>query len=163
MRVAEYGTGSGYSTELIARLVGTTGEVTSLDIDVYLTPWANLIHHERGLDNVRCHTADGSAGGLRAARGCSFSSPAIVLSVPASAAVATPSAPTTASSAPVTVAEAAGPSPRGGRCSSRTESRTSTVAMSAISGTVTPERGQRLRLRGVELPPDHPRFHAAGQ
>ncbi|MEJ8650135.1 methyltransferase domain-containing protein [Streptomyces sp. MS1.AVA.3] len=62
MRVAEYGTGSGYSTELIARLVGPTGEVTSLDIDAYLTRWANLIHHERGLDNVRCHTADGTAG-----------------------------------------------------------------------------------------------------
>ncbi|MFI0155873.1 protein-L-isoaspartate O-methyltransferase [Streptomyces lydicus] len=62
MRVAEYGTGSGYSTELIARLVGPTGEVTSLDIDAYLTRWANVIHHERGLDNVRCYTADGTTG-----------------------------------------------------------------------------------------------------
>lgn len=62
MRVAEYGTGSGYSTELIARLVGPEGEVTSLDIDAYLTRWANVIHHERGLDNVRCHTADGTVG-----------------------------------------------------------------------------------------------------
>lgn len=39
MRVAEYGTGSGYSTELIARLVGPGGEVTSVDIDAYLTRW----------------------------------------------------------------------------------------------------------------------------
>ncbi|PJN36576.1 protein-L-isoaspartate(D-aspartate) O-methyltransferase [Streptomyces sp. CB02959] len=62
MRVAEYGTGSGYSTELIARLVGPKGEVTSLDIDTYLTCWANVIHHERGLDNVRCYTADGTVG-----------------------------------------------------------------------------------------------------
>ncbi|KOG41264.1 hypothetical protein [Streptomyces decoyicus] len=35
MRVAEYGRGSGYSTELIARLVGPTGEVTSLDTDAF--------------------------------------------------------------------------------------------------------------------------------
>ncbi|MFE7115520.1 protein-L-isoaspartate O-methyltransferase [Streptomyces sp. NPDC057654] len=61
MTVAEVGTGSGYSGALLAELVGT-GTVTSLDIDRYLTVWANLIHHERGLSNIRCFTADGTAG-----------------------------------------------------------------------------------------------------
>ncbi|WP_037866857.1 protein-L-isoaspartate O-methyltransferase family protein [Streptomyces sp. NRRL S-1868] len=62
MNVAEFGTGSGYSGALLASLVGPTGTVTSLDIDAYLVRWANLIHDERGLDNVRCHVADGTAG-----------------------------------------------------------------------------------------------------
>ncbi|MFC8708845.1 MULTISPECIES: protein-L-isoaspartate O-methyltransferase [unclassified Streptomyces] len=62
MNVAEFGTGSGYSGALLAELVGPTGTVTSLDIDDYLVRWANLIHHERGLEHVRCHTADGTAG-----------------------------------------------------------------------------------------------------
>ena len=65
MRVLEIGTGSGYSGALLAELVGPTGQVTSLDRDPFLTRWANLIHHERGLDNVRCRTADGTAGILR--------------------------------------------------------------------------------------------------
>ncbi|MFF3272740.1 protein-L-isoaspartate O-methyltransferase [Streptomyces chrestomyceticus] len=60
--VAECGTGSGYSGALLARLVGPGGTVTSLDIDPFLVRWANLIHHERGARNVRCHTADGTAG-----------------------------------------------------------------------------------------------------
>ncbi|GGO58950.1 protein-L-isoaspartate O-methyltransferase family protein [Streptomyces lasiicapitis] len=62
MNVVEFGTGSGYSGGLLAELVGPTGTVTSLDIDQYLTAWANLIHHERGLDTIRCFTADGTAG-----------------------------------------------------------------------------------------------------
>lgn len=62
MRVLEVGTGSGYSGALLAELVGPTGQVTSLDIDPYLTRWTNLIHHERGIDNIRCHTVDGTAG-----------------------------------------------------------------------------------------------------
>ncbi|MGW1326429.1 protein-L-isoaspartate O-methyltransferase family protein [Streptomyces antibioticus] len=62
MNVAEFGTGSGYSGALLAELVGPTGTVSSLDIDAYLSKWANLIHHERGLDHIRCHVADGTAG-----------------------------------------------------------------------------------------------------
>ncbi|MEZ7005018.1 protein-L-isoaspartate O-methyltransferase [Streptomyces sp. AD55] len=62
MNVAEFGTGSGYSGALLAELVGPTGTVTSLDVDAYLVRWANLIHHERGLDHIRCHVADGTAG-----------------------------------------------------------------------------------------------------
>ncbi|WP_030422668.1 protein-L-isoaspartate(D-aspartate) O-methyltransferase [Streptomyces sp. SCSIO 75703] len=61
-KVAEYGTGSGLSGALLAELVGPTGSVTSLDIDDFLVRWANLIHHDRGVHNVRCHTADGTAG-----------------------------------------------------------------------------------------------------
>ncbi|MEU1662791.1 methyltransferase domain-containing protein [Streptomyces sparsogenes] len=62
MNVLEVGTGSGYSGALLARLTGASGRVTSLDIDPYLTRWANLIHHRRGLDNIRCFTVDGTAG-----------------------------------------------------------------------------------------------------
>ncbi|MGI5341900.1 protein-L-isoaspartate O-methyltransferase family protein [Streptomyces sp. CA-181903] len=62
MNVAEHGTGSGYSGALLAQLVGPTGTVTSLDIDAYLVRWAQLIHHERGVTNVHCHSADGTAG-----------------------------------------------------------------------------------------------------
>lgn len=62
MNVLEIGTGSGYSGALLAELVGPTGTVTSLDIDPYLVRWANLIHHERGLDHIRCHVTDGTAG-----------------------------------------------------------------------------------------------------
>ncbi|MFB7461328.1 protein-L-isoaspartate O-methyltransferase [Streptomyces sp. NPDC056188] len=61
-RAAEFGTGSGYSGALLAQLVGPTGTVTSLDIDSYLVKWANLIHHEQGAVNIRCHVADGTAG-----------------------------------------------------------------------------------------------------
>ncbi|MQS06069.1 protein-L-isoaspartate(D-aspartate) O-methyltransferase [Streptomyces alkaliphilus] len=62
MNVLEVGTGSGYSGALLGEIVGPGGSVTSLDIDPYLTRWANLIHHRRGLTNVRCHAADGTAG-----------------------------------------------------------------------------------------------------
>ncbi|SHN31024.1 methyltransferase domain-containing protein [Streptomyces yunnanensis] len=62
MNVAEFGTGSGYSGRLLAELVTPTGTVTSLDIDAYLVRWANLIHHECGIHNVRCHVADGTSG-----------------------------------------------------------------------------------------------------
>lgn len=62
MNVLEIGTGSGYSGALLAQLTGPAGSVTSVDIDAYLTRWANLIHHQRGLTNIRCHTADGAAG-----------------------------------------------------------------------------------------------------
>jgi protein-L-isoaspartate(D-aspartate) O-methyltransferase len=50
------------SRGLLAQLVGPHGSVTSLDLDTYLSRWANLIRQERGLDNVRCHAADGTVG-----------------------------------------------------------------------------------------------------
>ncbi|MFP8886761.1 protein-L-isoaspartate O-methyltransferase family protein [Streptomyces mangrovi] len=64
MSVLEVGTGSGYSGALLSHIVGPSGRVTSLDIDPYLTRWANLIHHQRGLGNIACHTGDGTAGWL---------------------------------------------------------------------------------------------------
>ncbi|MYR59552.1 hypothetical protein GTY54_26050 [Streptomyces sp. SID625] len=33
--------------------------MTSLGINAYLVRRANLIHHERGLDHIRCHVTDG--------------------------------------------------------------------------------------------------------
>lgn len=62
MKIAEIGTGSGLSGGLLAELVGPIGQVTSLDIDPYLTRWANHIHAERGLENIRCFATDGTAG-----------------------------------------------------------------------------------------------------
>lgn len=62
MAVAEIGTGSGYSGALLAELVGPDGAVTSLDIDTYLSRWAGLIHHQRGVSHVRCHNGDGTVG-----------------------------------------------------------------------------------------------------
>ncbi|MET9293320.1 methyltransferase domain-containing protein [Streptomyces sp. NPDC003077] len=62
MNVLEVGTGSGYSGALLSALVGTDGTVTSVDIDPYLTQWANHIHARRGLGNIRCHAADGTVG-----------------------------------------------------------------------------------------------------
>ncbi|CAM5675303.1 protein-L-isoaspartate(D-aspartate) O-methyltransferase [Streptomyces hirsutus] len=62
MNVVEFGTGSGYSGALLSELVGNSGHVTSLDIDAYLVRWAGLIHSERGVHNIRCHVADGTAG-----------------------------------------------------------------------------------------------------
>ncbi|GAA2344695.1 hypothetical protein OG879_02840 [Streptomyces caniferus] len=63
MHVAEYGTGSGCSGGLTSQLVGSDGEVTSFDIEYYPTRWpTSSIHHERGLENIRCHTTDGTEG-----------------------------------------------------------------------------------------------------
>ncbi len=64
MRVLEIGTGSGYTGALLSKLVGESGYVTSLDVDPYLTRWANLVHHERGLRNIMCVPADGLDGYL---------------------------------------------------------------------------------------------------
>jgi protein-L-isoaspartate(D-aspartate) O-methyltransferase len=61
-RVLEIGTGSGYSSALLAELVGPDGTVVSVDVDPHLVGWANLLHHQRGLTTVACHHADGMTG-----------------------------------------------------------------------------------------------------
>ena len=61
-RVLEIGTGSGYSSALLAELVGPRGTVVSVDVDPHLVGWANLLHHQRGLTTVRCRHADGITG-----------------------------------------------------------------------------------------------------
>ncbi|GAA2698408.1 MULTISPECIES: hypothetical protein [Actinosynnema] len=62
MAALEIGTGSGYSGGMLAALVGAEGRVTSIDIDPYLTRWAQVIHYELGVDTVRCLPGDGMAG-----------------------------------------------------------------------------------------------------
>lgn len=62
MRVLEVGTGSGYTGALLARIVGSRGSVTSLDIDPSMVVRAERKHAGYGLRNVAVHTADGVAG-----------------------------------------------------------------------------------------------------
>ncbi|WP_051271597.1 protein-L-isoaspartate O-methyltransferase family protein [Shimazuella kribbensis] len=59
-RVLEIGTGSGYSTALLANLVGTSGQVVSVDIDPELTKRAN--GRLSNYPHVTCVTRDGRTG-----------------------------------------------------------------------------------------------------
>lgn len=61
-RILEIGTGSGYSTALLAHTVGPEGRVDSLDIDPALTARARAKHHNAGHHHVHVHTADGHHG-----------------------------------------------------------------------------------------------------
>ncbi|MGH3854240.1 MAG: protein-L-isoaspartate O-methyltransferase family protein [Pseudonocardiaceae bacterium] len=66
------GTGSGYTSALLGRIVGERGSVVSLDVDAHLTERARTKHartkharikHAQGnVGNVAVHTADGYAG-----------------------------------------------------------------------------------------------------
>lgn len=62
MRVLEVGTGSAYSTALLAHLVGESGQVVSLDIDPALVERASRLLGEQGLQQVQVVAADGRAG-----------------------------------------------------------------------------------------------------
>lgn len=62
MRVLEIGTGSGYSGALLSHIVGSQGQVVSLDISAFLAKWANRIHDERDLKNIECRPGDGQLG-----------------------------------------------------------------------------------------------------
>jgi protein-L-isoaspartate(D-aspartate) O-methyltransferase len=61
MRVLEIGTGTGYSTALLAELTGKRGHVTSLDIDPALTTRARQLLDADGRDNTAVITGDGRA------------------------------------------------------------------------------------------------------
>jgi len=61
-RVLEIGTGSGYSTALLAHLVGPTGLIVSVDIEPTLTERAKQMFAERDLRHVRFVTQDGRNG-----------------------------------------------------------------------------------------------------
>lgn len=58
--ILEIGTGSGFSTALLATLVGYTGTVVSIDIDLQLTERAKkkLVAY----DHIICVTGDGRNG-----------------------------------------------------------------------------------------------------
>ena len=59
MRVLEVGIGSGYSTALLAHLVGPTGKVVSLDVDAGLTARAADLLERAGCGQVTVVAADG--------------------------------------------------------------------------------------------------------
>src|SRR5260370_13377992 len=60
--VLEIGTGSGYSTALLAELVGPTGSVVSIDVDLDMTQRAARLLAEAGYHNIVLVTADGRSG-----------------------------------------------------------------------------------------------------
>lgn len=62
MRVLEIGTGSSYSTALLARAVGSSGCVVSIDVDAALAQRARSLHRQAGHDNVTVHVGDGFTG-----------------------------------------------------------------------------------------------------
>jgi protein-L-isoaspartate(D-aspartate) O-methyltransferase len=61
-RVLEIGTGSGYSTALLAELVGPEGSVVSVDVDPAMTRRAARLLAEVGYRNVLSVTSDGWDG-----------------------------------------------------------------------------------------------------
>lgn len=67
MHVLEIGTGTGYSTALLAELTGKHGHVTSVEIDFALTTRAKQLLNADGRDNTDLITRDGRTGapGLR--------------------------------------------------------------------------------------------------
>lgn len=67
MRVLEVGTGSGYSSALLAHMVTAQGHVVSLDIDADLVDRAKKLHERAGNVNVEVRATDGFAGCPQAA------------------------------------------------------------------------------------------------
>jgi protein-L-isoaspartate(D-aspartate) O-methyltransferase len=61
-RVLEVGTGSGYSTALLAHLVGRDGFVVSLDVDSNLVKRASSLLAKNNLANVKVVVGDGREG-----------------------------------------------------------------------------------------------------
>jgi protein-L-isoaspartate(D-aspartate) O-methyltransferase len=62
MRVLEIGTGSGYTSALLGRIVGDQGSVISLDVDSGLTERARVKHARGGMSNARVQCHDGYLG-----------------------------------------------------------------------------------------------------
>lgn len=60
--VMEIGTGSGYSSAVLSRLVGRDGRVVSIDVDAALVKRAGALHEQAGHRNVEVYAADGFAG-----------------------------------------------------------------------------------------------------
>jgi len=66
-RVLEIGTGSGFSTALLAHLIGPAGTIVSLDVDSRVAARAARRLRERNVPNVTVIAADGAAGHAPAA------------------------------------------------------------------------------------------------
>ncbi|WP_435109997.1 protein-L-isoaspartate O-methyltransferase family protein [Nocardiopsis synnemataformans] len=62
MRVLEIGTGSGYSTALLAELTGPHGAVVSVDVEADLITRATGLHHQAGYTTITSLAGDGYAG-----------------------------------------------------------------------------------------------------
>jgi protein-L-isoaspartate(D-aspartate) O-methyltransferase len=62
MRVLEIGTGSGYTAAVLAKAVGPTGRVVSVDVDAGLVARATELHRTAGNAQVDIHVADGAHG-----------------------------------------------------------------------------------------------------
>ena len=62
MRVLEIGAGTGYNAAILARLVGNTGSVVTVDIDQDIVDEAAGHLSRTGHDNVRCVCGDGYQG-----------------------------------------------------------------------------------------------------
>jgi protein-L-isoaspartate(D-aspartate) O-methyltransferase len=61
-RILEIGTGSAYSTALLAHLTGSSGQVISLDVVSELTERAGLLLAANGYPHAQALTTDGAAG-----------------------------------------------------------------------------------------------------
>lgn len=61
-RVLEIGTGSGYSTALLAELVGAAGMVASIDVDPPVSERARSLLSRKGYTNAHLQTRDGRRG-----------------------------------------------------------------------------------------------------
>ena len=60
--ILEIGTGSGYSTAILANIVGEFGAVTSVDIDTDMVKRASRLLRQDGHSNVRVLIGDGRIG-----------------------------------------------------------------------------------------------------
>lgn len=60
--ILEIGTGSGYSTALLANIIGENGFVISIDIDATMVERARLLLRKDGFTNVRVQLGDGRVG-----------------------------------------------------------------------------------------------------
>jgi protein-L-isoaspartate(D-aspartate) O-methyltransferase len=61
-RILELGTGTGYSSAVLAALAGPRGQVTTFDVSDHLAGWARTLHQQQGVTNVACRVGDGLAG-----------------------------------------------------------------------------------------------------
>jgi protein-L-isoaspartate(D-aspartate) O-methyltransferase len=66
--ILEVGTGSGYNAALLAQIVGSSGRVTTIDLDGDLAERARAVLREVGCTNVEVIAADGASDVIERAR-----------------------------------------------------------------------------------------------